>query len=269
MTELIAFLLRHGYTVLFIAVFLEQFGVPIPSAPILLAAGALAAHGQPLLFHSSCAGGRGEPHGRSRSGTSSAARRGHKVLKLLCRLSLEPDSCVRRTEDLFARHGDRALLLAKFIPGFGVAIPPMAGHLGMRLIRFMLLDVIGAILWICVFSGAGFLFSEQIEDIALMLARLGNGAVILAVAGLAGYLVWKYVQRRRYLRKLRVARISPDELMRQLAAGEDPVIIDLRHELELGTEEVRLPGAINMIPEEVARRHVEIPRDRDIVLYCT
>ncbi len=268
MTELISFLLRHGYTVLFIAVFLEQFGVPVPSAPILLAAGALAAHGHLSFFTVLVLGVVASLMGDLvwyQLGRS----RGHKVLKLLCKLSLEPDSCVRRTEDLFARHGGRALILAKFIPGFGVAIPPMAGHLGMRLIRFMLLDVAGAILWICVFSGAGFLFSEQIEDIALMLARLGNGAVILAMAGLAGYLVWKYVQRRRYLRKLRVARISPDELMRQLAAGEDPVIIDLRHELELGTEEVRLPGAINMIPQEVARRHQEIPRDRDIVLYCT
>lgn len=268
MNELISFLLRHGYTVLFIAVFLEQFGVPVPSAPILLAAGALAARGQLSFFAvlglAAVASLMGDlvwyQLGRSR---------GHKVLKLLCKLSLEPDSCVRRTEDLFARHGDRALLLAKFIPGFSVAIPPMAGHLGMNLIRFILLDVIGAILWICAFSGAGFLFSKQVEDIAFMLARLGNGAVILALAGLAGYLVWKYVQRRRYLRKLRVGRISPDELMHQLAAGEDPVIIDLRHGLEIGTERIRIPGAMSMIPEEVASRHQELPRDRDIVLYCT
>ena len=268
MTELISFLLRHGYAIFFVAVFLEQFGVPVPSAPILLAAGALAAHGHLSFFAILVLGVVASLIGDLvwyQLGRS----RGHKVLKLLCRLSLEPDSCVRRTENLFARYGERALLLAKFIPGFGVAIPPMAGHLGMSLIRFMVLDAVGALLWICVFSGAGFIFSEQIEEIALMLARLGNGAVILATAGLAGYLVWKYVQRRRYLRKLRVARISPDELMRQLAAGADLVIIDLRHELELGTDEVRLPGAVNMIPEEVARRHQEIPRDRDIVLYCT
>ena len=268
MADLIAFLLRYGYVVLFVAVFLEQFGVPIPSAPILLAAGALAAHGNLSFFTVLVLGVVASLMGDivwywlGRS-------RGHDVLKLLCRLSLEPDSCVRRTENVFSRHGDRALLLAKFIPGFGVAVPPMAGHLGMGLARFLLLDVLGAILWICVYSGAGFLFSEQIEDVALMLARLGNGAVVLAMGGLAGYLVGKYVQRRRYIRKLRVARISPDELMRKLAAGEDPVIIDLRHALALGTEDVRLPGAINMIPEEVARRHGEIPRDRDIVLYCT
>jgi len=268
MAELIAFLLRYGYVVLFVAVFLEQFGVPIPSAPILLAAGALAAHGN-LSFFTVLALGVVASLMGDLVWYQLGRSRGHEVLKLICRLSLEPDSCVRRTENVFARHGDRALLLAKFIPGFGVAVPPMAGHLGMRLGRFVLLDGLGAILWICVFSGAGFLFSEQIESVALMLARLGNGAVILAAGGLAGYLVGKYVQRRRYLRKLRVARISPDELMRKLAAGEDPVIIDLRHALERGTEGVRLPGAINMIPEEVSRRHVEIPRDRDIVLYCT
>jgi len=268
MAALIAFLLRHGYIILFIAVFLEQFGVPVPSAPVLLAAGALAAHGHLSFFVVLVLGVVASLMGDLvwyQLGRS----RGHKVLRMLCRLSLEPDSCVRRTESVFAQYGDRALLLAKFIPGLGVAIPPMAGHLGMRLARFVLLDVLGATLWICVFSGAGFLFSQQIESIALMLARLGNGAVILAAGGLAGYLVGKYVQRRRYLRKLRVARISPDELMQKLAAGESPVIIDLRHALERGTEEVRLPGAINMMPEDVARRHGEIPRDRDIILYCT
>jgi len=268
MTELIAFLLRYGYFVFFIAVFLEQFGVPIPSAPVLIAAGALAAHGHLSFFKLLVLGVVASLMG-DLVWYQLGRTRGHDVLRFLCRLSLEPDSCVRHTENVFARHGDRALLLAKFIPGFGVAVPPMAGHLGMRLARFILLDVLGAILWICAFSGAGFLFSEQIEDVALTVARLGNGAVILAAGGLVGYLVGKYVQRRRYLRKLRVARISPDELMRKLAAGEDPVIIDLRHALDRGSEEVRLPGAINMVPEEVARRHVEIPRDRDIILYCT
>jgi membrane protein DedA with SNARE-associated domain len=234
----------------------------------LLAAGALAAHGQLAWFTVLVLGVVASLAG-DLVWYQLGRIRGHKVLKFLCRVSLEPDSCVRRTENVFARHGDRALLLAKFVPGFGVAIPPMAGHLGMKLARFLLLDTLGAILWICVFCGAGYLFSEQIEEIALMLARLGNGAVILAAAGLAGYLLGKYVQRRRYLHKLSVARISPHELMQKLAAGEDPVIIDLRHDLERGAEEIRLPGAISMVPEEVALRHAEIPRDRDIVLYCT
>ena len=268
MTELISFLLRHGYAVLFVAVFLEQFGVPVPSAPILLAAGALAAHGDlnfwTLLLLATLASVIGDvvwyELGR---------RRGRKVLRLICRLALEPDSCVRRTEDIFGRHGGRALLLAKFIPGLGMAIPPMAGHLGMKFMRFLLFDIAGAVLWICTFSGAGFLFSEQIETVALVLARLGNWAVLLAAGGLAAYLVLKFSQRRRFVRKLRGARIAPEDLMQKLSSGEDVIIVDLRHELELDSEEVMLPGAIHFLPEELEHRHNEIPRNRDIVLYCT
>jgi membrane protein DedA with SNARE-associated domain len=196
-------------------------------------------------------------------------RRGRKVLNLICRLSLEPDSCVRWTEDIFARHGGRALLAAKFIPGLNTAAPPMAGHLKMKLLRFVLLDLAGAILWVLVFAGAGFLFSEQIEDLALLLARLGNLAVVLAVGGLAGYLLWKYLQRRRFLHRLRVARIAPEELMQKLEEGEDVTIVDLRNEVALDKDPFRLPGAIRMLPSELESRHEEIPRDRDIVLYCT
>jgi membrane protein DedA with SNARE-associated domain len=268
MHELIEILLRHGYLVLFGAVFLEQVGVPVPSAPFLLAAGTLAAHSRisitTAILLALAASLLGDliwyQLGR---------RRGRKVLNLICRLSLEPDTCVRRTEDIFSRHGGRVLLVAKFIPGLNTAAPPMAGHLGMNLLRFLLYDLAGSILWIFSFAGIGFLFSEQVEDVAILLARLGNWAGILAIGSLAAYLLRKYAQRRRFLRKLRVARISPKELMKKLAAGEDVVIVDLRHELDWGNEEVRLPGALHMVPEEIVSRHQEIPRERDIVLYCT
>jgi len=268
MAELISFLLRHGYAVLFVAVFLEQFGVPVPSAPILLAAGALAAHGD-LSFTAILIIGTAASLFGDLVWYELGRRRGHRVLRLICRLSLEPDSCVRRTEDVFSRYGERALLLAKFIPGLGVAIPPMAGHQGMSLARFVLFDIAGAVLWICAFSGAGFLFSEQIETVALVLMHLGNWAIILAVGGLAAYLLWKFSERRRFIRKLRGVRIAPDELMRKLSSGEDVVIVDLRHELELDAEEVGLPGALHFPPEELEKRHEEIPRNREIVLYCT
>jgi membrane protein DedA with SNARE-associated domain len=268
MNELIQFLLQHGYLVLIGAVFLEQVGVPIPSAPILLAAGALAAGGK-LSFAAILALGVAASLPGDLIWYELGRRRGHKVLNSICRLSLEPDSCVRRTEDIFARHGGRALLAAKFIPGLGTAAPPMAGLLGMNLMRFILLDLAGAGLWSGTFCGTGFLFSTQIEDVALLLARLGNWAVVLAVGLLACYLAWKYAQRRRFLRELRIARITPEDLAQRLAAGEDVVIVDLRHDLEFGKGEVKLPGAIHMTPTEIEQRHEEIPRDREIVLYCT
>ena len=268
MDELIQFLLRHGYVVLFGVVFLEQSGVPILAAPVLLAAGALSADGR-LSFSTAlvlavCASLLAD-WGWYQLGR----KKGRKVLRWICRISLEPDSCVRRTEDVFIRHGVRALVVAKFIPGLNTAAPPMAGMLGMSLIRFLSLDMVSAVLWVCTFTGVGYLFSEQIEDVALWLERMGSWAVILAVSALACYLAWKQYQRRRFLRRLRVSRISPEELMSKLASGEDVAIVDLRHELDMEAEEVRLPGAIHILPAEIENRQKEIPRDRDVVLYCT
>jgi len=268
MPELIQFLLRHGYIVLFGIVFIEQAGAPIPSVPVLLAAGALAAGGalsfSKIILLAVAASLIGDliwyELGR---------RRGKEVLRFICRLSLEPDSCIRGTEDFFARHGGRALLVAKFIPGLNTAAPPMAGLLGINLIRFLIFDIAGAALWACAFCLVGFFFSEQIEDAALVIARLGSWAVVFALGALAIFLVRKFMQRRRFMRDLRVARIAPEELARKLAYGENVVIVDLRHDLEFKTDGEILPGAIHMTPEEVEQRHEEIPRDRDIVLYCT
>ncbi len=268
MSELIQFLLRHGYIVLFGAVLIEQAGAPIPSVPVLLAAGALAASGAlsltKVILLALLASIMGDliwyELGR---------RRGHEVLKFICRLSLEPDSCIRWTEEFFARHGGRALLVAKFVPGLSTAAPPMAGLLGIALIRFLLLDLAGAVLWAGAFCLIGFAFSAQIEDAAFVIASLGSWAVVLAFTALMAFLGHKFVQRRRFMRHLRIARIAPEDLAQRMADGEDVVIVDLRHELEFRTDGAMLPGAIHMTPEEVAQRHGEIPRDREIVLYCT
>jgi membrane protein DedA with SNARE-associated domain len=268
MTEIIEFLLRHGYLVLLIAVLLEQFGIPVPSAPVLLAAGALAAHehlNYAAVVLLSVAGALIGDLVWYEMGR----RRGRRVLQFICRISLEPDSCVRSTEKIFARFGNRALLIAKFIPALGVAAPPMAGLLRMSLIRFMMYDVAGSTLWVLVFTGIGLAFSTQIEEVALQLARLGIWAFIVTLAPLAGYLSWKYIQRRRFLGRLQVARIAPEEVMRKLSAGENLYIVDLRHKLGMQADETRLPGAVHIEPEEIEQRQGEIPRDRDVVFYCT
>ncbi len=268
MIELIEFLLRHGYVVLFAFVFFEQIGAPVPTAPVLLAAGALAAHGELSLSIVLLIGVAASLPG-DLIWFHLGRRRGRSVLNMICRISLEPDTCVRRTEDIFARHGGNALLIAKFVPGLNTAAPPMAGLLRMSLLRFLAYDVAGAVLWTGAFSGLGFIFSEEVEEVALLLARLGSGAVVLALGGLVCYLLGKYIQRWLFIRRVRVARIAPDELKRRIEDGEALVIVDLRHELELGSEGVRLPGAIHIVPDDIQRRHHEIPRDRDVVLYCT
>lgn len=268
MSEAIDFLLRHGYTVLFFFVLAEQIGLPLPSVPVLLAVGALAGAGQlsyPLALAVAVLASLLSDFIWYQLGR----RRGASILNLLCRISLEPDSCVRRTEDVFARHGAGALLYAKFLPGLNTAAPPLAGLFRMRLGRFLAFDAVGALFWAGAFSGLGFLFSDQLERVAAYASRLGSWLGVLLVGGLAGYIAWKYFDRRRFLRRLRIARITPEELQRKLAAGEKMVVIDLRHALDFEAEAATLPGALHILPEQLDRRHHEVPRDRDIVLYCT
>ncbi len=268
MNETISFLVRHGYTVLFAWVFAEQIGLPLPSAPLLLAAGALAGTGRlNLLF----AGGLAVAAALLSDVLwyEMGRRRGVKVLQLLCRISLEPDSCVRRTEDVFARHGARSLLLAKFIPGLNTAAPPLAGIFRMRLARFLCFDTLGATLWVGVFVGLGYAFSDQLERIASHALALGTGLLALLLAALAGWITWKYLKRQKFLRDLRIARITPEELKRRLDTGEDVVIVDLRHSLDFEAEPHIIPGAFHLEASKLDEMHAQIPRDRDVVLYCT
>ncbi|HEX2227272.1 MAG TPA: VTT domain-containing protein [Candidatus Binatia bacterium] len=262
------FLIKHGYLLLFGWVLVEQMGLPIPAIPLLLAAGALAGSGKmnmtlavslaliavilaDLFWYSL---------GRYRGG---------RILKLLCRISLEPDSCVRRTENLFVRHGARSLLVAKFIPGLNTAAPSLAGIFRMPVRRFMLFDTVGGFFWVATFAGLGFIFSDQLEWIAAHSLRWGGWLVAVLAGSLAAYILWKYVQRRRFLHRLRIARISPKELMDKLTAGDSISIVDLRQPIDVEAFPKMIPGALRIAMEEIQERHGEIPRDRDVVLYCS
>ena len=268
MHSTLPFVLRHSYALVFLIVLTEQAGLPIPALPVLLAAGALAGQGRlslPLAL--------GLAVGASLMADfvwyELGRRRGHSILSLLCRISLEPDSCVRRTENLFAERGARSLLVAKFIPGLGTAATTLSGMLHMRLWRFFAWDAVGALLWAGAFAGAGFVFSAQLDRVAVYALRLGTGLLILLAGGLAAYICFKYYQRQRFIRALRIARITPEELKQKLDAGEDIVVVDLRHSVEFEADDAKVPGAIHLDPEEIEQRHVDIPRDRDVVLYCT
>lgn len=259
------FLIRHGYALLFGWVLLEQMGLPIPAAPLLVAAGALARAGKMNLMFAVALAliaviladlfwyflGR---------------YRGGRILKLLCRISLEPDSCVRRTENLFIRHGVRSLLVAKFIPGLNTAAPSLAGVFRMPLGRFLIFDSLGGFLWVVTVTSLGLIFSDQLERIAL---RWGGWLVAALAGSLTAYVLWKFIQRRRFLRRLRIARITPKELMDKLTARENISIVDLRQPMDIEAFPQMIPGALRIAMEEIEERHGEIPRDRDVVLYCS
>jgi len=262
------FLLRHGYAVLFVIVLVEQAGLPLPSLPVLLAAGALVASGHLnvvaalLVVVAACLVA-------DLTWFELGRRHGARVLAMLCRISLEPDSCVRRTENALAAGGARALLFAKFLPGLSTVAPPVSGMTGMPLARFLAWDVAGALVWSGTYFALGYAFSGQLERVAEVVAGLGSRLVVLLAVALALYLGWKYAQRRRFIRELTVARITPDELRRRLDAGEDIVVVDLRHSLEFDADPATVPGAIHLLPEELDARHSAIPRDREVILFCT
>ena len=113
------------------------------------------------------------------------------------------------------------------------------------------------------------MFSNQLERVAQRALQLGEGLVYLLAVALAGYIAYKYIQRQRFLRELRIARITPLEFQHKLEAGENVLVVDLRSSTAFEAEPAKLPGALHMSPEELEQRHQEIPRDRDIVLYCT
>ena len=259
------FLIRHGYAVLFGWVLLEQMGLPIPAAPLLIAAGALARAGKMNLTFAVALAFVAVILA-DLFWYSLGRYRGGRILKLLCRISLEPDSCVRRTENLFVRRGVHALLVAKFVPGLNTAAPSLAGIFRMPVRRFMVYDSLGALFWVVTVTSLGLMFSDQLEQIAL---RWGGWLVAVLAGSLAAYVLWKFIQRRRFLRRLRIARITPKELMDKLTAGETISIVDLRQPMDIEAFPQMIPGALRIAMEEIEDRHGEIPRDRDVVLYCS
>jgi membrane protein DedA with SNARE-associated domain/rhodanese-related sulfurtransferase len=268
MNEILNLLVRHGIAILFAVEFIEQVGIPLPAAPWLLAAGALIGVGKMNWWMALCAAASGSLLG-DLIWFFLGHYYGNRVLGLLCRISLEPDSCARRTQNLFTRYGMPGLIVAKFIPGLGTLAPPLAGNSGVTTARFIFFDGVSSVLHGGCFILAGVLFSHQLEQIINALAGLGRSAFVV-VAGLAIlYIAYKYFQRHRLLSELRMARITAEELYQKQEAGEHPVILDLRQKVELEHNPSVIRGALHMTADEVEHRHQEIPRDRDIVLYCS
>jgi membrane protein DedA with SNARE-associated domain len=266
--DVVEFLIRHGEAFLFLYVFADQLGIPLPAVPALLTMGALAAVGKMnyglalglSVVASVLADTIWYALGRAR---------GIQVLGFLCKLSLEPDSCVRRTEDVFVRYGVRSLIIAKFVPGLSTVAPPLAGMVGVSVPRFTLYSALAALLWAGAWSALGYVAGDALRHITDQSGRVGIALVALVAATVAGYIVVKWIQRQRFLRSLRIARISQDELKRDLDAGTPVFVVDLRSALEAAATPFVIPGALRIAAEELEARHQAIPRDRDVVVYCS
>ena len=268
MTGTEKFVMQHGYSVLFLWVFCEQIGLPIPAIPVLLAAGVLSTSGHMSAALSILLAVMGALIA-DLAWYELGRRKGMKVLKFLCRISLEPDSCVRQTKLSFSKHGRQSLLLAKFVPGLSTAATPLAGVFQIPILRFLLLDATGSVLWAGTYVALGIVFSKQISTLTAILTHFGGSVFAVVVTAIAVYAGIKFLNRQRFMRTLRMARIEPEELKQMLDEGQDVVIVDLRHGLEFEAEPESIIGALRLSPDELEETHSHIPRDRDVILYCT
>ncbi|HEY3988716.1 MAG TPA: VTT domain-containing protein [Acidobacteriaceae bacterium] len=264
----IDFFIHHAYLILFGWIAAEQIGLPIPSVPLLLTAGTLTATHQVSLFLilltsvTACLLSDSFWY-------FMGARHGGTIVRMVCKLSFESAACVRRTGDFFQRYGSRALLLAKFIPGLGAVAAPIAGQSKMPYATFVTFDAAGALLWSLSAALAGRFFGDFLKRHPGALGEVGNSAGLLFFLLLVGFFCYRVYRQRSFLRQIRGAKIEPEELKALLDAGEDVYIIDLRHPLDYLPDPRRLPGAVLFKPDTLVAEGDRIPRDRDIVLYCT
>lgn len=267
MSPLIALVVTHGTLLVFAATLAARIGVPVPAAPFLVIAGGLAAAGQ-LSWVAALAAAIVANIIGDGLWFWAGRRHGYRVLRLLCRISISPDSCVRQSEAFILRWGGSSLIAAKFVPGVSVVAPPMAGALGMSLPVFLGFETLSAAIWAALFLGIGWIFAGQIQQVIDLLSTLGTAAVVLLLVIAAVYLALRYWRRRRFLAGVAMARIEIAELRALIDAGAPPVIVDVRSDAARTVDERRLPGAIAVELKDIVRRAREWPTDRELVLYC-
>ncbi len=267
MDDEIQFLIRHGSLVLFTGVLVGQLGFPIPSTALLLAAGTLAYLGRLSLFAvvSVAVVASMVAH---LAWYEAGRRGGRRVLRWICSISLEPDTCVRSAETSFGRFGSQSLILGHFLPGLGLVVQPLAAIAGMGLGRFIAFNALGAFLWAAGYAGLGYVFGREIERFASGAISFGTQFAVGLGVLLAAYVAWKWSKRQRILRDLRTARIEPEELKRRLDSGEPVWVVDLRHTADIAVDPWRIPGAIQLSPDELENGQRPIPEGEEIVLYC-
>jgi membrane protein DedA with SNARE-associated domain/rhodanese-related sulfurtransferase len=265
MDFLLAAAAEHGYAILFVLVFLEAVGAPVPAAPGLILAGGAAARGAMSL--SVCAGTALSAMMLGDALMYTLGRiTGWWLLRLLCRISLNPEACILQSADSFYRRGRVLLVVAKFIPGINTMAPPLAGSMSMPPAQFLGLDFLGACLYAAAWIGSGFVFSDVLSSLTSGYSAVGSVFGWIVVAAIAIWVanrirVWVKARRSRPVRM-----IQPEELAR---LGETVRIFDVRSHgyYEEGT--MRIRGSIRLDPNSLTHEAGGLANDRPIVVYCT
>ncbi len=268
MEQMTGLLTQHGLALVFLNVFLTQAGAPVPAVPIMIVAGALSASGNfspgAVVAMAVIASLLGDA-----IWYAGGRLYGHRVLKTLCRISIEPDSCVKQTEGIFERWGALSLLVAKFVPGFSTVAPPLAGAMRLGAVRFVLYSAAGAALWAGVAVAAGVVFAREVDWLLVWLTDMGGKAALVVGGAFALFICYKWWERRRFIRKLRMARISPDELYGLLHQGAAPVILDVRSRGAREIDPRRIPGSRPVDLAAPERELAGVPPEYEVVVYCT
>lgn len=258
---------QHGLGLVFLNVLIEQLGAPLPAYPTLVVTGALAQNGRFSLAGLLAVAVLGALLA-DLVWFHAGQRYGRRVMATMCRISLSPDSCVRQTESVYLRWGARSLLLAKFIPGFASVASAMAGALGTRPQTFLLFDMLGAAIWVGSGLLLGSLFSSAVTEILDTLEILGRWGLMIVGAALCLFLARKAWQRHVFMRTLKLARISADELYQLIQDGAEPLILDVRNEFYRA--EGKIPGAQALDEKELTGPECLSARNGDeVVVYCS
>ena len=272
MELLLSLIAHYGLWLVFANVLLLQLGLPLPAWPTLMVVGA-ASHANATATAAVVAVAVVACLIADAAWYAAGARYGRKVLRLMCRLSLSPDSCVRQTENLYERWGAPSLMVAKFIPGFGAVATSMAGFARTRLPTFLVFDAVGALLWSGVAVALGWLFRDAVAEVVVVFDAAGRWGLIGIASLLLLYIAVKALQRQRLIRSLRMARVSVDELATLLAGVRRPLVVDVRS--ASSRSEGRIPGAIwidsqafeaSLLANGITAADARL--DDDVIVYC-
>jgi membrane protein DedA with SNARE-associated domain/rhodanese-related sulfurtransferase len=272
MNDMVHFLARHGYWLVFTSLLGGQAGLPVPGSLILLAAGALAASGKlnlaAIVVLSALALALADL-----AWFEAGRKWGRKILHLACGISKDPAGCVRKAEESFGRHGVKLFLGSKFVIGIDAVAVPLAGASRTTRTQFLFFDALGAALWSAAYATLGFVFRKQLDLVATYASRMGVLAVMLLAAALGFYMIREAVRWLRFVHEFRLARITPEQLQDKLRAGDDILILDVRRTRGSVQEFQGIPGAVRIDPHHIERDiGAMVPVDapnRHIVIYCT
>lgn len=270
MNNLISSISHHSYLVLMLVCFAEAIGLPLPAALAILTAGAVTAFGDLHLYLVVGIGVLSMMTGDLVLYFMGRVS-GWALLGLLCRLSANPETCILRSAEYFYRRGKQTLLFAKFIPGINTMSPPLAGSMKMRLGDFLQFDSIGAALYVGAYAVVGYLFSDALRAITRGLRSAGFAAEVVFGVGLGAYVVYRIWVYRKYRLLDVIPRVPAEELAKRLAsdAARNMLIADVRSHGYYDADSERIAGSIRIEPNNLVEEIKNLPKDREIYLYCT